>query len=77
MMVKPTSASEIRLKMGVVNATKFKKKNLDPLIELGLIKMTRPEVPNSRLQQYVLTEIGKGFLDDNSVALSLEPGPRT
>ena len=34
-------------------------KYLDPLIEMGLIEMTRPETPNSRLQQYVLTERGK------------------
>lgn len=64
MMMKPASASELRAQMGVVNATKFKKKCLDPLIELDVIKMTRPEVPNSRLQQYVLTEIGRAFLDE-------------
>ena len=50
--------------MGVVNATKFKKRCLDSLIELDVIKMTRPEVPNSRLQQYVLTDIGRAFLDE-------------
>ena len=64
MMMKPASASELRAQMGVVNATKFKKKCLDPLIELDVIKMTRPEVPNSRLQQYVLTDIGRAFLDE-------------
>ena len=32
--------------------------------ELDVIKMTRPEVPNSRLQQYVLTDIGRAFLDE-------------
>ena len=64
MMVKPASAAELRAQMGLVNATKFKKKCLDPLIELDVIKMTRPEVPNSRLQQYVLTDIGRIFLDE-------------
>ena len=44
--------------MNIVNASKFKKKYLDPLIELRLIEMTIPEKPNSRLQQYVLTEEG-------------------
>jgi hypothetical protein len=34
------------------------------LIELDIIKMTRPEAPNSRLQQYVLTDIGRAFLDE-------------
>lgn len=66
MMMKPASASELRAQMGVVNATKFKKKCLDPLIELDVIKMTRPEVPNSRLQQYVLTDIGRAFLDEQT-----------
>lgn len=64
MMVKPASAAELRAQMGVVNATKFKKKCLDPLIDLDIIKMTRPEVPNSRLQQYVLTDIGRALLDE-------------
>lgn len=64
MMVKPASAAELRAQMGVVNASKFKKKFLDPLIELDVIKMTRPEVPNSRLQQYVLTDIGRAFLSE-------------
>ena len=64
MMVKPASASELRTQMGVVNATKFKKRCLDPMIELDVVKMTRPEVPNSRLQQYVLTDIGRAFLDE-------------
>lgn len=59
MMIKPVSASELRTQMNIVNASKFKKKYLDPLIEMGLVEMTRPEVPNSRLQQYVLTEQGK------------------
>ena len=58
-MSKPVSASELRAQMNIVNASKFKKKYLDPLIEMGLIEMTRPETPNSRLQQYVLTEQGK------------------
>ena len=48
--------------MNIVNASKFKKKYLDPLLEIGVIKMTRPEVPNSRLQQYVLTEQAKELL---------------
>ena len=59
MMIKPVSASELHTQMNIVNASKFKKKYLDPLIEMGLVVMTRPEVPNSRLQQYVLTEQGK------------------
>lgn len=47
LMQTAVSASEMRSKLGIMNASKFKKKYLDPLIELGVIKMTRPEVPNS------------------------------
>lgn len=63
LMQTAVSASEMRSKLGIMNASKFKKKYLDPLIELGVIKMTRPEVPNSRLQQYVLTETGKEIMN--------------
>ena len=63
LMQTAVSASEMRSKLGIMNASKFKKKYLDPLIELGVIKMTRPEVPNSRLQQYVLTEAGKEIMN--------------
>ena len=65
LMQTAVSASEMRSKLGIMNASKFKKKYLDPLIELGVIKMTRPEVPNSRLQQYVLTEAGKEIMNKN------------
>ena len=62
MMVKPVSATEIRTRMGLQNATKFREKYLNPLIGIGVIKMTIPDKPNSRLQQYMLTEVGKGLL---------------
>jgi hypothetical protein len=65
LMQTAVSASEMRSKLGIMNASKFKKKYLDPLIELGVIKMTRPEMPNSRLQQYVLTEAGKRIMNKN------------
>ena len=61
-MINPVSSSELRTQMNIVNASKFKKKYLDPLMGIGIIKMTRPETPNSRLQQYVLTEQGKELL---------------
>ena len=35
---------------------------IDPLLG-KYIEMTRPEVPNSRLQQYVLTEAGRKMLE--------------
>ena len=62
MMVKPVSATELRTRMGLQNATKFREKYLNPLIAVGVIKMTIPDKPNSRLQQYVLTEKGKAAI---------------
>ena len=41
----------------------MKKKYIDPLLG-KYIEMTRPEVPNSRLQQYVLTEAGRKMLEE-------------
>ena len=34
-----------------------------PLLELELIKMKYPDIPNHHKQQYMLTEIGKTVLD--------------
>lgn len=64
LMQSPISSSKMRFQMGAVNATKFKNKYLDPLIEMDVVKMTRPETPNSRLQQYVMTELGKTLLEN-------------
>ena len=59
---KASSAAELRALMGMNNATKFKKNYLDPLIELGIVRMTDPDSPNSPKQRYVLTDTAKGFL---------------
>jgi ATP-dependent DNA helicase RecG len=41
------------------NKNHFNKKYLQPAIKQGLIEMTIPDKPNSRLQKYRLTEEGK------------------
>jgi len=45
------------------NRTKFKKKFLNPLIELNVIAMTIPDKPNSSKQKYIITENGRELLD--------------
>lgn len=42
--------------------TKFKRKDINPQIVEGLLAMTVPDKPNSRLQKYYTTEKGKSLL---------------
>lgn len=44
------------------NRTKFRNKYIKPLISEGLLAMTVPNKPNSRLQKYYTTEKGKSLL---------------
>jgi predicted transcriptional regulator len=39
--------------------TRAFRRNIEPLIEDGLIEMTVPDKPNSRLQKYKLTDRGR------------------
>jgi hypothetical protein len=41
----------------------FEKLYLKPAIELELLELTIPDKPNSRLQKYRLTELGKQILE--------------
>lgn len=50
--------------VGRSDRTKFRNQLLNPLLDLGLIEMTIPDKPTSRLQKYRLTEKGKQFLKD-------------
>lgn len=47
------------------NRTKFRNRFIIPLIEQGLLAMTVPDSPNSRLQRYLITEAGKKYLNNN------------
>jgi predicted HTH transcriptional regulator len=52
-------AKSLMQKMGLSNRTKFKNKYINPLIDEGLLEMTIPDKPNSSLQKYRITELGK------------------
>ncbi len=48
--------------LGVSSRTGYFGRMLSELVEDGLIELTIPEKPNSRLQKYRLTEKGKAVL---------------
>lgn len=48
--------------LGLAGRGNFIVQYLKPAIEAGLIEMTIPDKPNSRLQRYRLTDAGKARL---------------
>lgn len=54
--------SEIIVCAGFKDRATFMKKFIKPMIEEGLLAMTVPDKPNSRLQKYYTTEKGKSLL---------------
>ncbi len=57
------SRSELMRIMALKDRVNFKRIYLDPALADGLIEMTIPNKPNSRLQKYRLTEKGRKFLE--------------
>jgi predicted HTH transcriptional regulator len=56
------SRLELQETLGLKHCDNFVETYLQPALENGLIEMTLPEKPNSRLQKYRLTNKGKAFL---------------
>ena len=52
-------------KLGFRNADHFRKTYILPAIKGGLIEMTIPDKPKSRLQKYILTSKGRKWLEEN------------
>lgn len=59
---KELSRKEIFAALGMSGDSRSFRRHLQPLIEAGLIEMTVPDKPNSRLQKYRLTDSGKAQL---------------
>lgn len=53
------SREELQAMLGVADRKSFRERYLRPALDAGLIAMTLPSKPNSRLQRYCLTELGK------------------
>lgn len=56
------SRQALQTALGLKNDEHFRKSYLLPALEQGLIEMTIPDKPNSRLQKYRLTEAGRARL---------------
>ncbi len=48
--------------LGLSDRTSFRERYLKPALTGGLIEMTLPDKPNSRLQRYRLTDLGRQWL---------------
>lgn len=62
----PVSKSSLLAAVGLANAYMNYKRHLQPLLAAGLLEMTLPDKPNSRLQKYKITTEGRNLLDSNS-----------
>ena len=60
----PLSSSTLREYLDLKHRANFRKHYLVPALEAGLIELTLPDKPNSRLQQYRLTHTGMQLLKD-------------
>ena len=54
--------TELMAVMGRTNRTKFRNRVLRPLLDAGLIEMTIPDKPTSRMQRYGITAAGREVL---------------
>jgi Fic family protein len=61
----PLSAFDLMLKMNLSHRPTFRKNYLNPALDKGLIEMTIPNKPNSRLQKYRITPKGAALVKAN------------
>ena len=58
------SRGEIQAALGLRDRKSFRSRYLAPTLDAGLVEMTIPEKPNSRLQRYRLTEKGRKLFQE-------------
>ncbi|MBK5276369.1 MAG: hypothetical protein JJE30_15155 [Desulfuromonadales bacterium] len=61
-LVGDMSRDQLQMAIGLQDRKSFRELYLAPALAAGLIEMTIPEKPNSRLQKYRLTDLGKSWL---------------
>ena len=59
----PKTKAELLKAAGLANAYLNYKRHILPLVQSGILEMTIPEKPNSRLQKYRLTPKGRNLLN--------------
>ena len=64
---KSLSRKEIFTAIGMNSDTRSYRRIIEPLLSGGLIEMTVPDKPNSRLQKYRLTDSGKTTIEERSL----------
>lgn len=62
--------------LGLQDRKSFRERYLKPALSDGLIEMTTPEKPNSRLQKYRLTDRGRQWRANTMIHISPRPSPR-
>jgi hypothetical protein len=62
----PLKAIEIQSLLGLKHRETFQNNYLKPLLNQQLLIFTIPDKPKSKLQCYVITEIGKGWVLDHA-----------
>ena len=60
---KPLNRRDLQAMLSLKDRESFRERYLKPALEARLIAMTIPDKPNSRLQQYRLTESGRKLAD--------------
>lgn len=62
----PMNRAELQAQLQLKDRKSFRERYLKPALDKGLIEMTIPDKPSSRLQKYALTEQGQWLINDNA-----------
>ena len=63
----PKTREEIQKFVGIIRREHFRVNILKPMLDSGKLEMTIPDKPNSRLQKYRITAIGKAAIGGDGV----------
>ena len=64
---KEIDREEMQKRLGIKDKKYFRESYLNPALKSGFLEMTIPDKPNSPLQQYRLTALGRQWLENREV----------